>query len=85
MDKGIKMLKLSHKLTLGIVMLSLVGLVILLVIITTFIRGMIVEQVRENYESNNVIMANQVDDWLEGFSHLLDGMALSAAEVQREQ
>ncbi|MDR2167864.1 MAG: methyl-accepting chemotaxis protein [Clostridiales bacterium] len=79
-----KKMKLSSRLTLGIALLSLGGLVILFVIVNTFIRGMIVEQVRENYAANNVIMANEVDDWLEELKSLIDGMALSVTQVPRE-
>ena len=78
-------MKLSHKLTMGIILLSLAGIIVLVVVLSTFIRGMIVQQVRDNFADNNLIMAYQVDEWLHQFTHLLDGMALSVSEVQRPQ
>ena len=76
--------KLSSKLTLGIAALSIAGLLALFLVVNTIIRDMIVAQVRENFESNNKIMANQVDDWLVEFKHLIDGMALSVSQVPRQ-
>ena len=85
MRKITQNMKLSHKLAAGIILLSLTGLIVLVIVLNTFIRGMIVTQVRENYAGNNLNMAYQVDAWLGEFTHLLDGMALAVAEVERPQ
>ena len=85
MTKKKNKMKLSHKLTMGIILLSLAGVIALVIVLNTFIRGMIVQQVRESYADDNLIMSKQVDEWLSQFTHLLDGMALSVAEVEREQ
>ena len=82
--KSHKKMKLSSRLSLGIAALSVSGLLVLFLIVNTVIRNMIVEQVRDNFESNNHIMANQIDEWLAEFIHLLDGMAISASQIPRQ-
>ena len=77
-------LKLSSKLSLGIIAIALAGLLVLFLIVNTTIRSMIVEKVMENFKVNNTIMAHEVDNWLVEFKHLLDGLALSVAQVPRQ-
>lgn len=81
---GKRKMKLSYRLFAGITLLSLFGLAVLFAIIVTFIRGMVVEQVREKYESDNMVMAARLDSWLDEFLLLLDGMAFAVPNVRRE-
>jgi len=50
-------LKLSSKITIGIALLSAAGLAILFLVINTYIRNMIVEQVQDNFYLNNAVIA----------------------------
>ena len=77
-------MKLSHKLTLGIIILCLLGLGTLYFIITTYVRGIIIEQAQENHEKNNIIMAGDIDDWLGEFINFLDSISVFIPNVQRE-
>jgi len=79
-----KKLKLSSKITLGIVLLSITGLAVLFIVINTYIRSMIVEQVQDNFYMRNIVMAHDVDEWIEELVTLTDGLALSVSQVPRQ-
>ena len=72
-----KRLKLSHRFALGTVTVSLLGLIALFMVINTYIRGHIEEQVRDGYYNRNTIMASEVDYWLRYFANLVDGMGFA--------
>ena len=79
-----KKLKLSTKLAVGIVSVSLLGLLILFMIINTYIRGHIEEQVRDGYYNRNTIMANEVDYWLRYIANLVNGMGFAVHQLPKE-
>ena len=79
-----KKLKLSYKLVIGMIAVSVVGLVILFVIINTYIRRQIEEQVRDGFYSGNTVMANEIESWMSSFVSLVDGMGLSVTDLPRE-
>ena len=76
--------KLSSKLALGIAALSIVGLLALFIVVSTMIRGMIEEKVWGNFERDNTIMANEVDDWIVTFRRYIEGMSFAVSVVPRE-
>jgi len=78
-------LKLSTKIVLSISILSLVGLVALFIVVNTYIRSMVVAEVQEKFNGNNIIMANQIDDWIAELRHLIEGMSFAVESVPREQ
>jgi len=77
-------LKLSTKITLGIALLSAASLITLFIVINTYIRTMIVEQVQDIFYKNNTILAHDVDVWIEELVTLTDGLALAVSQVPRE-
>ena len=77
-------LKLSYKLAIGVISVSVFGMLVLFVIINTFIRGYIEEQVRDGYYNSNIIMANDVNYWLRYFINLADGMGFAIDELPYE-
>ena len=79
-----KRLKLSLKLAIGVVTVSALGMLILFMIINTYIRGHIEEQVRYAYYCRNTIRANEVDYWLRYFANLADGIGFAICDLQKE-
>ncbi|MDR2167046.1 MAG: response regulator [Clostridiales bacterium] len=76
--------RLSSKIALSIAVLSVLCLLALFVAINTFVRGMIVEQVQENFDQNNILMSRNIDDWLNHFKSLIESMVVMAENVPRE-
>ena len=79
-----KKMKISTKLVIGVVSISLVVLIVLFLIINIYIRGLVVEQVRMGYDNNNIIMAGEVDDWIGTYADLVAGMSLAVTGLPTE-
>ena len=81
MKKG---MKISTKLFLGISLISIMCLIVLFVIINTYVRGMITEYVRVGHYNYNMVMTNDLDYWIGGFTTLVGGMGLAVKDLPRE-
>ena len=79
-----KKLKLSTKILIGVVVMSMLSLAIFLVAINTFIRDMLVEQTHDYFDSQNAVMALMVDNWLGEYKNLLYGMSQSLKHIPYE-
>ena len=79
-----KTLKLSTKIILSIITLSAICVVILLIVINIFVRGMILSQAQEGFYQNNVLMSRDVDDWVNRFKYLLTSKYLMAVYLPAE-
>ena len=73
-----KTLRLSTKITLNTIILSVICVVALLGIINFRVREMILEQAQEGFRSDNAHMARDVDDWVNRFINLLDAKYMFA-------
>ena len=80
-----KPLKISTKLFLGVSLISIACLAVLFVVINTYVRGIITGYVSAGHYNHNIVMKNELDYWIGGFSTLVEGMGIAVKDMPREQ
>ena len=79
-----RQVKISTKLFFGISLISVACLVVLFAVINTYVRDMITEYVRVGHYNYNLVMTNDLDYWVGGFTALVEGMGLAIKDLPRE-
>jgi len=76
-----KNLKLSHKLILGIVLFSAVGLVLAFIVINTVVRSTVYDNVIGITQRDKAIYAQQIDNWLGLSQQIVNNLSSALVSV----
>ena len=70
-----KSLKLSHKLALGMILFSTVGLLVAFAIVNTVVRSSVYDNVIAISQRDKIIYAERIDAWLAIGTHMMDNLS----------
>ena len=80
----LKRVKISTKLFVGITLISLVSLIVLFVVINTFIRTLITEQIRAGFYTESDLLLHEIDGWLERYAVMVEALGVVSKSMPRE-